>query len=314
MNDYSALSVLNITEQAAIAAYDSIGLGDQQASDLLAVDAMRSSLKMLNIQGKIVIGEGERDQAPMLYIGELVGSGSGPRIDIAVDPLEGTAILAAGRSGAMSVIATTVQGGFLHAPDVYMEKIATGLTTTEPIIDLDNSPKSNLANIAKAKKCHISDLVTVILNRPRHQELIAKVREAGSRVYLIDDGDIAAVIATTIPNLKIDVYMGTGGAPEGILAAAALCTTGGQICGRLIFGSQAEEKRARQMGISDLSRQYILQDLASGNVIFAATGITSGSILSGVELLAGRAVTHSIVMQSSLKEIRKITTYHNFAQ
>jgi fructose-1,6-bisphosphatase II / sedoheptulose-1,7-bisphosphatase len=308
------LEAIKVTEKAAIAAYSLMGRGNEKAADKLAVDAMRLALNSINIQGTVVIGEGERDEAPMLYIGEKIGTGRGPEVDIALDPLEGTTLLATGGPNAISVIAMAEKGCFLHAPDVYMEKIAIGLEVAEQIVDLSNSPKTNLENIAKAKKCDISELITVILDRPRHEELIAKVREAGSRVQLIKDGDVAAVIATSMPNSGVDVYMGIGGAPEGVLAAAALCTTGGQMCGRLIFNKEEEKKRAHKMGIKELSKQYYLNDLAFGDVIFAATGITSGAMLNGVHLFSGGAITHSVVMQSSLGEVRKIETYHNFGK
>ena len=314
MDQSLVLEAVKATEKAAIAAYSLIGKGDEKTADKLAVDAMRAALNNINIQGTVVIGEGERDEAPMLYIGEKVGTGKGQEVDIALDPLEGTAILSIGGPNALSLIAMAEKGCFLHAPDVYMDKIAIGLDEAEQIIDLDNSPKTNLKNIARVKKCDISELVTVILDRPRHEELIAKVREAGSRIQLIKDGDVAAVIATSMPNSGVDVYMGIGGAPEGVLAAAALCTTGGQMCGRLIFNKEEEKKRAHTMGIKELHRQYYLNDLAFGDVIFAATGITMGAMLNGVHLFPGGATTHSVVMQSSYREIRKIEAFHNFAK
>jgi len=245
-NSHLLLEILRATESAAIAAHILVGKGDEKAADQLAVNAMRLALNTMNIDGTVVIGEGERDEAPMLYIGEKVGTGEGIKVDVALDPLEGTTILATGGQNALAVIAMAQQGGFLHAPDVYMDKIAIGFEYEERIIDLDNSPKINLQNIAKAKKCDISELVTVILDRPRHQQLIAKVREAGARVNLIRDGDVAAVIATAT-GANIDVYMGIGGAPEGVLAAAALCTTGGQMCGKLIFSKEEEKQRALKM-------------------------------------------------------------------
>jgi fructose-1,6-bisphosphatase II / sedoheptulose-1,7-bisphosphatase len=306
------LEAVRVTESAAIACHSLMGRGDEKNADLLAVNAMRTSLNNMEIQGTVVIGEGERDEAPMLYIGEKVGTGTGPYVDIALDPLEGTTILATGGHNALSVIAMTEKGGFLHAPDIYMEKIAIGLKSTEQLIDLDNSPLANLKNIALFKKCDISELVTVILQRPRNEELIARVREAGSRIQLIQDGDIAAVIATSMPSSGIDVYMGIGGAPEGVLAAAALCTTGGQMCGRLVFNRAEEKERARKMGIKDFSKQYMLGDLASGDVMFAATGVTDGSMLHGVRLFPGGAVTNSIVMRANTGTIRKLETYHNF--
>lgn len=310
--DPIALEAVKATEQAAIAAYSLLGRGEEKAADKLAVEAMRKALNKIEMKGIVVIGEGERDKAPMLYIGEKVGTDIGPEIDIALDPLEGTTILATGGQNSLSVLAMTEKGGFLHAPDVYMEKIAIGINFPEPIIDLDNSLIVNLRNVAKAKQQEISDLVVMILDRPRHAELIAKVREAGARIVLISDGDIAAVIATAIPSTGIDIYMGIGGAPEGVLAAAALCTTGGQMQGRLIFNSEDEKKRAEKMGIKDYQRKYSLYELASGNVIFAATGVTHGTMLGGVHYHAGRIITHSLIMQANTSTIRKIETCHKY--
>lgn len=306
------LEAVRVTEAAAIAASFLMGRGEENNADALAVEAMRNSLNNMDIQGTVVIGEGERDEAPMLYIGEKVGTGKGPEIDIALDPLEGTTILATGGQNSLSVIAMTQKGGFLHAPDVYMDKIAIGINFPEQIIDLDNSPATNLKNLAKAKGSDVSELIVVILNRPRHEELIARVREAGARINLISDGDVAAIIATSIPNSAIDIYMGIGGAPEGVLAAAALCTTGGQMCSKLLFKNEEEKARAKKMGISDFSAKYLLNDLASGDVMFAATGVTNGSMLSGVRIVPKGAITHSIAMRSNTGTIRKIETYHNF--
>ncbi|MGI4775597.1 MAG: class II fructose-bisphosphatase, partial [Janthinobacterium lividum] len=261
--------------------------------------------------GQIVIGEGERDEAPMLYIGEKVGSGQGPELDIAVDPLEGTTILANGGENALSVIAVANSGGLLKAPDVYMEKIAIGINFPEQIIDLNDSPRTNLSNLAKARKLQVSDLTVAILNRPRHKELIAKVREAGARINLIGDGDIAAAISTAMPELNVDAYMGIGGAPEGVLAAAALNSFGGQMHARLIFKKEKEKKRALEMGITDHNKIYSLQDLAKGNIIFAATGVTNGYILRGVKLVDNKFVTHSIVTCSVSNNIRKIENIHD---
>lgn len=303
--------VLQVTMESAIATYDLIGKGDEKLADKLAVNAMRSRLNKMAIKGVVVIGEGERDQAPMLYVGEKVGSGKGLEVDIAVDPLEGTTLLAQGADNALSVLALTNRGGFLHAPDLYMDKIAIGFDYKEPIIDLDNSPLTNLKNLAKAKGCAIADLVVMILDRPRHQELIAKVREAGARIRLIRDGDIAAILATSnhqLLNLGVDVYMGIGGAPEGVLAAAALCCTGGQMQGRLLFSSQAEKDRAKTMGITDFSKKYNLTELASGDIIFAVTGATNGSLLKGVQKLPNGWLTHSLVMNSKAGTIRKVET------
>jgi fructose-1,6-bisphosphatase II / sedoheptulose-1,7-bisphosphatase len=304
------LEAVRVTEAAAIAAHKLMGRGDEKAADQLAVNAMREHLNKMDIEGTIVIGEGERDEAPMLYIGEQVGTGKGPQIDIALDPLEGTTILATGGHNSLAVIAMTERGKFLHAPDVYMDKIAIGFAFNEPLIDLDNSPLENLKNIAKAKKCEISELVTVILDRERHEELIAKVREAGSRIQLIKDGDVAAIIATSMPATGVDVYMGIGGAPEGVLAAAALCTTGGQIAGRLIFRNDDEKTRAERMGIKDFNKQYRLSDMASGDVMFAAPGVTDGSMLKGVRIVPHGVITHSVAMRARLGTIQMIETRH----
>lgn len=306
------LEMVRVTEAAAIAAHNLMGRGDEKGADKLAVEAMRASLNNIDIDGTVVIGEGERDEAPMLYIGEKVGTGRGPKIDIALDPLEGTTILATGSNNSLSVIAMTEQGKFLNAPDTYMEKIAIGFSFTEQIIDLDNSPKENLKNIAKASGKNIHDLVVVILDRPRHEELIARVRETGARIKLIGDGDVAAVIATSIPESGIDAYMGIGGAPEGVLAAAALCTTGGQICTKLIFRNEDEKNRAMKVGIRDFDKKYYLSDLASGDVMFAATGVTDGSMLKGVRLFNSGAYTHSIAMRASTGTIRFIESKHKF--
>jgi len=306
------LEMVRVTEAAAVAAHSLMGRGDEKAADQLAVNAMRESLNHMDIQGTVVIGEGERDEAPMLYIGEFVGTGKGPHIDIALDPLEGTTILATGGNNSLSVIAMTEKGKFLAAPDVYMDKIAVGFSFNEQIVDLDNSPKENLKNIALARGCEISELVVVILDRPRHEELIAKVREAGARIQLIRDGDVAGVIATAMPDTGVHVYMGIGGAPEGVLAAAALCATGGQICTRLVFRNDDEKTRATRMGITNFNKKYLLNELASGDVMFAATGVTDGSMLKGVHLFPGGAITHSLAMRAATGTIRYIETHHRF--
>lgn len=306
------LEMVRVTEAAAIASYSLMGRGDEKQADFMAVQAMRSSLNNLDINGTVVIGEGERDDAPMLYIGEKVGTGNGPHIDIALDPLEGTTILATGGNNSLSVIAMTEQGKFLNAPDTYMDKIAIGFDFEEQIVDLDISPKENLKNIAKALKKEIDDLVVVILDRPRHEELIARVREAGAKIRLIQDGDVAAVISTSIPGNNTDIYMGIGGAPEGVLAAAALCTTGGQICTRLIMRNEIEKQRANKLGIMDFNKKYFLNDLASGDVMFAATGVTDGFMLKGVHITQNGAITHSMAMRASTGTIRFIETRHRF--
>jgi fructose-1,6-bisphosphatase II / sedoheptulose-1,7-bisphosphatase len=309
-----ALEVVRVTEWAALAAAKLMGRGDEKAADQAAVDAMRSALNGLNIQGVVVIGEGERDEAPMLYIGEKVGRGTGPRVDIALDPLEGTTITARGGPNALAVIAMAEEGGFLNAPDVYMDKIAVGGGLPEGIVDLDETPKANLKNLAKVKKAEISDLVVCILDRPRHADLIGKVREAGARIMLISDGDVSGVIATSRPESGVDMYMGSGGAPEGVLAAAALRCIGGHMQGRLLFRNDDEKQRAGKWGIKDLNRKYGLLDLARGDVMFAATGVTDGSMLRGVRRSATGGSTHSIVMRSKTGTVRVIEATHNFTR
>ncbi len=312
-----ALETVRVTEAAALASSKWVGLGDGDAADQAAVDAMRKTLNSLNIQGTVVIGEGERDKAPMLYIGEKVGSGSGPEVDIALDPLEGTAICATGTPNALTVVAIAEKGGFLNAPDVYMEKIAVGGGLPKDIISLDNSVETNLKNLAKAKKCDIEDLLVVILDRPRHEEMIAKVREQKARIQLIGDGDVAGIIATTREESGVSMYMGIGGAPEGVLAAAALKCVGGQMQGRLWFkGEKVDQKqidRAHAMGIKDLNKIYDLHELAKGDVMFSATGVTSGWMLQGVRRYAHGAKTHSLVMRSRTGTVRFVETEHNFS-
>jgi len=309
-----ALEAVRVTEAAALSASRLMGRGDEMAADQAAVDAMRYALNALAIDGTVVIGEGERDEAPMLYIGEKVGTGHGPRIDIALDPLEGTTITAKGGPNALAVIAMAEAGGFLNAPDVYMEKIAVGAGLPEGIVDLDEKPARNLKNVAEAKRIDVADLVVCILDRPRHSELIAKVREAGARIMLIGDGDVSGVIATSRPDSGVDLYLGSGGAPEGVLAAAALRCIGGQMQGRLIFRNDDEKGRAARIGIKDLNRKYGLLDLAKGDVMFAATGVTSGTMLQGVRRVAGGAVTHSMVMRSKSGTVRIIEAQHNFTR
>src|SRR5437879_9177362 len=275
-----ALEAVRVTEAAALAASKLMGRGDEKKADQAAVDAMRSALNTLSIDGTVVIGEGERDEAPMLYIGEKVGSG-GPKIDIALDPLEGTTITAKGLPNGLAVLAMADDGGFLNAPDVYMDKIAVGGGLPDHLVDLDETPAENLKNLARAKKAEIADLVVCILDRPRHAELIARVREAGARIMLIGDGDVSGVTATSDPETGIDIYMGSGGAPEGVLAAAALRCIGGQMQGRLLFRNDDERGRAQRLGITDLNRKYGLLDLAHGDVMFAPTGVTNGRLLKG---------------------------------
>ncbi|MBL8833352.1 MAG: class II fructose-bisphosphatase [Rhodospirillales bacterium] len=306
-----ALEVVRVTEAAALAASRLMGRGDEKAADQAAVDAMRRALNSLAIDGTVVIGEGERDEAPMLYIGEKVGQG-GPKVDIALDPLEGTTITAKGGPNALAVIAMAEQGGFLNAPDVYMDKIAVGGGLPDGVVDLDMKPEQNLKSLAKAKGVEIADLVVCILDRPRHAELIAKVRESGARIMLISDGDVSGVIATSRPDSGVDIYMGSGGAPEGVLAAAALRAIGGHIQGRLLFRNDDEKGRATRLGIKDLNRKYGILELARGDVMFAATGVTDGSMLKGVRRFPGGATTHSIIMRSKTGTVRVVEATHNY--
>ena len=308
-----ALEVVRVTEAAALAAGRFVGLGDRNAADEAATSAMRQTFGYLRIRGTVVIGEGERDEAPMLYIGEKVGGG-GPKIDIALDPLEGTTITAKGLPNGLAVLAMAEHGGFLNAPDVYMDKIAVGGGLPDGIVDLDKTPAQNLADLAKAKKADVADLVVCILDRPRHAELIAKVRAAGARIMLIGDGDVSGVMATSDPETGIDIYMGSGGAPEGVLAAAALRCIGGQMQGRLLFRNDDERGRAHRLGITDLNRKYGLLDMAHGDVMFAATGVTNGSMLKGVRRFPGGAFTHSVVMRSKTGTVRRVEADHDFTR
>ncbi len=309
-----ALEAVRVTEAAALSASRLMGRGDEKAADQAAVDAMREALNSLAIDGTVVIGEGERDEAPMLFIGEKVGTLQGPKIDIALDPLEGTTITAKGGANALAVLAMADHGGFLNAPDVYMDKIAVGGSLPDDIVDLDETPATNLKNLARARNAEIADLVVCILDRPRHAELIAKVREAGARIMLIGDGDVSGVMATSDPETGIDIYMGSGGAPEGVLAAAALRCIGGQMQGRLLFRNDDERGRAHRLGITDLNRKYGLLDLAHGDVMFAATGVTNGSMLKGVRRFHRGAFTHSVVMRSKTGTVRYIEATHDFTR
>jgi len=307
-----ALELVRVTEAAALAASKLVGRGDKMAADQVAVDAMRQAFNNLHIKGRVVIGEGERDEAPMLYIGEEVGDGKGPRIDIALDPLEGTDITAAGGPNALAVVAMTDEGGFLNAPDTYMDKMAVGPGIDASILDLDAPIADVLAKLAKEKGGNINDLTVCILDRPRHEKLITDVRAAGARINLIGDGDVSAVIATTEPDTGIDLYVGNGGAPEGVLAAAALQCIGGSMLGRLVFHSDIERERADRWGITDLNKIYTTDDLAKGdNVMFAATGVTDGTMLRGVRRYPGGAKTSTIVMRSKSGTVRRIEATHN---
>jgi fructose-1,6-bisphosphatase II / sedoheptulose-1,7-bisphosphatase len=301
--------ITQLVEKAAIACYPWIGKGDNHSADQAAVSSMRENLNSMNISGEVVIGEGERDEAPMLYIGEKVGYG-GIEVDIALDPLEGTTICANAAESSLAVIAFGGKGCFLNAPDVYMEKIAIGNNLPENLVDLDNSVKTNLSNLAKAKKCDISDLTAMILNRSRHQELIARVREAGARIKLIEDGDVAAVIACVSQNVKVDIYLGIGGAPEGVLAASALRVVGGQMMSRLIFdNNQKQIERAKKMGISDLNKKYLVHEMAAGDdIIFACAGVTDGYMLKGVKKNQNEIEVNSLIMDLKAKRIINSTS------
>lgn len=305
-----ALEAVRVTEAAALSCARLAGRGDETAADQAAVDAMRRAFNALTIDGTIVIGEGERDEAPMLYIGEKVGAG-GPRVDIALDPLEGTTICANGAPNALSVIAMAEHGNFLHSPDTYMDKIAVG-PVGRGVIDLDKTPTQNLNALAEAKGCRVEDLTVIILYRPRHEALIKEVRETGARIRLIGDGDVSAAIATTKPETGIDLLMGIGGAPEGVLAAAALRCVGGDMQGRLKPRNEGEVERAKKMGIIDVNKKFSIEELAAGDVMFAATGVTDGDYLQGVHFFSGGATTQSVVMRSRTRTIRVINATHYF--
>ena len=311
------MELVRVTEAAAIAASDLVGRGDEKAADAAAVEAMRKSFDTLYIDGTVVIGEGERDEAPMLYIGEKVGGapGKGPKIDIALDPLEGTTITAKAGPNALAVLAAAEKGCLLNAPDVYMDKIAVGPGYPEDVIDLARTPTENVEAVAKAKGVEPADIIVCVLDRPRHADLIAELRGIGCGVVLIGDGDVAGVIATTDQDTTIDIYMGSGGAPEGVLAAAALRCVGGQFNGRLLFRNDDERKRAAKWGIEDLDRIYKLHDLAKGDCIFAATGVTDGSLLDGVKKIHrpnGERImtTESVVMRASSGTVRWVRGEH----
>ena len=307
------IEMVRVTEQAAIAASALVGRGDEKAADAAAVEAMRRAFDKLDIDGTVVIGEGERDEAPMLYIGEKVGGapGTGPKIDIALDPLEGTTITAKGAPNALAVLAAAEEGCLLNAPDVYMDKLAIGPGYPQGVISLARPVEDNIAALAEAKGVRPAEIIVCVLDRPRHGDLIGRLRAMGCGVVLIGDGDVAGVIATTDPETTIDAYMGTGGAPEGVLAAAALRCVGGQFEGKLTFRNDEERDRARRWGIEDLDRIYQIRDLARGDCIFAATGVTDGSMLDGVKRLrGGRMTTHSVVMRSSSGTTRWIKSEH----
>jgi fructose-1,6-bisphosphatase II / sedoheptulose-1,7-bisphosphatase len=307
------LEMVRVTEAAAIAASKWIGRGDNDAADAAAVEAMRTAFNDLPFDGTVVIGEGERDEAPMLFIGEKVGccEPGAPKIDIALDPLEGTTITAKAGPNALAVLAIAEEGCLLNAPDVYMEKLAIGQGYPDGTIDLNRSPADNIRSLAKAKGCDPTDIRACVLDRERHQAIIDELRALGCGIQLIPDGDVAGVIAVTDPDTGIDVYMGTGGAPEGVLAAAALRCVGGQMQGRLLFRNDDEKARAARWGVTDLDRIYKLEDMARGDCIFAATGVTDGSLLAGVHRhLGGCISTESIVMRASSGTVRRVRTEH----
>ncbi|HTI03162.1 MAG TPA: class II fructose-bisphosphatase [Acidisoma sp.] len=307
-----ALELVRVTEAAAIAAAQWIGRGDKNAADGAAVEAMRHAFDSVLISGTVVIGEGEMDEAPMLYIGEKVGQG-GPEMDIAVDPLEGTEIVAKGAANGMAVIALADKGRFLHAPDIYMQKIAVGAGLPQGVVDLDAPTGENLRNLARAKKVDVSDLVVCLLDRPRHDEIIADCRAAGARIMLIEAGDVAGCIATALPLSGVDIYLGSGGAPEGVIAAAALRCMNGQMQCRLLYEDEGQIERARTMGVTDPNRKYGLHEIAGGDVMFAATGVTAGPMLRGVLRSGAGAVTHSVVMRSKSGTVRFVEAHHDFA-
>ncbi len=303
------LEMVHVCEAAALAASKLVGFGDEKAADAAAVEAMRTAFNRVPISGTVVIGEGERDEAPMLYIGEEVGAG-GDAVDIALDPLEGTTICAKAMPGSLAVLALAPKGGLLNAPDVYMDKIAVGPGLPDGVVDLDNSAGDNVRALAKATGKAVEDIRVCVLDRSRHSALIADLRAAGCGVVLIGDGDVAGVIATTDATTGIDMYMGSGGAPEGVLAAAALRCIGGQMQGRLLFRNDDERARARKWGVEDLNRKYSLTDLASGDVIFAATGVTTGGLLRGVGRVPRGWTTETLVMHAADQMVRRITGEH----
>jgi fructose-1,6-bisphosphatase class II len=305
-----ALEAIRVTEAAALSCARLTGRGDEKAADQAAVDAMRRAFDALPIDGTVVIGEGERDEAPMLYIGEKVGSG-GPKVDIALDPLEGTTICATGAPNALAVIAMADGGNLLHCPDTYMEKIAAG-PAGKGVVDLNKTPTQNLQALAEAKRCSVEDLTVIILSRPRHEALIKEVRQTGARIRLIGDGDVSAAIATTKPETGIDLLLGIGGAPEGVLAAAALRCVGGEFQGRLAPRNNEEIERAKKMGVGDIKKKFSIEELAAGDVMFAATGVTDGDYLDGVHFFPGGATTQSVVMRSKTRTIRIINATHYF--
>ena len=306
------LEMVRVTEAAAIAASTLVGRGDEKAADAAAVEAMRAAFNELDFDGTVVIGEGERDEAPMLYIGEKVGRASpgSPKIDIALDPLEGTTLTAKASPNALAVLAIAEEGGLLNAPDVYMDKLAIGPGYERGLVSLSKSPSENVRALAAAKGVEPHEIIACVLDRPRHEAMIAELREVGCGIMLIPDGDVAGVIAVTNPETTVDIYMGSGGAPEGVLAAAALTCVGGQFQGRLLFRNDDERARAAKWGVTDLDRIYELEDLVKGDAIFAATGVTDGSLLKGVKRRGGVMYTESVVMRASSGTVRWIKGEH----
>ena len=308
-----ASGIVAATEKAAIASSMLIGLGDEKAADQKAVDAMRTALNQIDFKGRIVIGEGERDEAPMLYIGEEVGTGRNHEVDIALDPLEGTTITAKGMPNSLSVIAAAQRGGLLYAPDTYMNKIAVGGNLPDDIIDLDATTKENIQSIADAKKVPINEVTACVLERSRHDSIIEDLRSIGAKIVLIPDGDVAGIIMTTQEHSSVDIYMGVGGAPEGVLAAAALQCIGGQMQTRLVINNQDEKIRAEKIGIKDLNKKYSLDELAHGDIIFSATGVTEGTMVRGVRTNQNKYVTHSLVLSTGESSSQYIETYHDIS-
>jgi len=305
-----AAGALAATEAAAIASYRGIGRGDEKAADQLAVDAMRTGLNAIAMKGRVVIGEGERDEAPMLYIGEEVGTGKGGEFDIALDPLEGTTLTAKAMPNALAVLAIAPKGGLLYAPDTYMDKIAVGPGLPAGVVDIDRTPAENVIALAKAKGVEPTEIGVCVLDRPRHSGIIESLRSVGARIHLITDGDVAGVIYTTDPETGIDLYLGQGGAPEGVLAAAALKCVGGQFQGRLVFRNEDEKGRARRIGITDFNRTYQLDELVSTDVVFSATGVTNGALVAGVKATSKGFVTETLVLDSAAKTARVVRTQH----
>ena len=308
-----ASGIVAATEKAAIASSMLIGLGDEKAADQKAVDAMRTALNQIDFKGRIVIGEGERDEAPMLYIGEEVGTGRNHEVDIALDPLEGTTITAKGMPNSLSVIAAAQKGGLLYAPDTYMNKIAVGGDLPNGIIDLDATTKENIQSIADAKKVPINEITACVLERSRHDNIIDDLRTIGAKIVLIPDGDVAGIIMTTQEHSSVDIYMGVGGAPEGVLAAAALQCIGGQMQTRLVINNEDEKMRAEKIGIKDLNKKYSLDELAHGDIIFSATGVTEGTMVRGVRSNQNKYITHSLVLRTGESSSQYIETYHDIS-